>query len=62
VCENQVADVTLEPFAGVRCAECGRPWLRLDDERSRGYRADIEEEQPEVVFYCPECAQREFKD
>jgi hypothetical protein len=28
----------------------------------RAYRADIEEEQPEVVFYCPECAQREFKD
>jgi hypothetical protein len=27
----------------------------------RGYRADIEE-QPEVVFYRPECAQREFKD
>ena len=34
----------------------------LDDERRRGYRANIEEEPPEVVFYCPECAEREFED
>ena len=47
---NQLADVTVEPFTGVRCAECGRPWLRLYGERRRGYRTDIEEEQPEVVF------------
>jgi hypothetical protein len=26
-----------------------------------GYRADIEEKQPEVVF-CPDCAEREFGD
>jgi len=43
--------VNVEPLAGVvRCAECGRPWLRLDEERWRGYGADIEEEQPEVVL------------
>jgi hypothetical protein len=40
---EQLAGVSVELCAGVRCAEPGRPWLRLDGERWRGYRADIEE-------------------
>jgi hypothetical protein len=30
------------------CAECEARWLPTDDEP------------PELVFYCPECAEREF--
>jgi hypothetical protein len=32
-------------------------WLPADDERWEAYLTD---EPPEVAFYCPECAQREF--
>jgi hypothetical protein len=47
----------------VRCQECGA----LADEEARGwraYRCDLADEfgsdEPEVVYYCPECADREF--
>jgi hypothetical protein len=43
------------------CAECGAS----AENRARGwrmYRADLEDENdhPELVAYCPECAAREF--
>jgi hypothetical protein len=36
------------------CAECGELWLPIDEDRWRAYL--------ELVFYCPECAEREFGD
>jgi hypothetical protein len=43
------------------CVECGATADR-DAERWRVYRADLpdEDEQPELVAYCPDCAAREF--
>ena len=35
-----------------------RPWLPDDDERWQAWLTD--DEPPEVVFYCPTCAEREF--
>ena len=40
-----------------QCAECREVWLPRDDERWRAY-LDTDDE---VVFYCPECAEREFR-
>jgi hypothetical protein len=39
-----------------RCAECAERWLPTDEERWRAY-LDTDDE---LVFYCPECAEREF--
>lgn len=39
-----------------RCAECLEVWLLDDEERCRAY-LDTEDV---LVFYCPECAEREF--
>jgi hypothetical protein len=40
-----------------RCAECLDVWLPDDEERWRAY-LDTDDE---VVFYCPECAERELR-
>jgi hypothetical protein len=40
----------------LRCAECGAHWLSDDHERWRAYR----DTDWELVFYCPDCAEREF--
>jgi RNase P subunit RPR2 len=40
----------------LECVECGKVWLPADDERWRAY-LDTDDE---LVFYCPECAEREF--
>jgi hypothetical protein len=41
-------------------AVCHRQWLS-DDERWRAYHVGDDLDQPaELVFYCPERAQREF--
>ena len=52
------------PSGGValRCAECGRH-AEPDAAGWRGYRADDprdEGAEPELVFFCPVCAAREF--
>lgn len=39
------------------CQECRRPWLE-PRERWRVYLAD--DESPQGVPYCPDCATREF--
>jgi hypothetical protein len=41
------------------CAECVAVWLPADEERWAAYLTD--DEPPELVFYCPECAGRQFK-
>jgi hypothetical protein len=41
-----------------RCAECGKIWLPADGERWEAYLTD--DEPPELAFYCPGCAEREF--
>jgi len=44
------------------CAECGGKWLPDDEERWQAYLGVEEhiDEPAELVFYCPECAEREF--
>ena len=43
------------------CAECDRRCRPEDEERWRAYHVgDYLDEPPELVFYCPECAEREF--
>ena len=37
------------------CIECGDVWLPADEERWRAYR-----DTDSLVFYCAECAEREF--
>jgi hypothetical protein len=42
------------------CAVCRRPWV-ADDERWRAYPVGDDPSEPaELVFYCPECTEREF--
>jgi len=41
-----------------RCAERERFWWPLSEERWPAYLTD--DEPPELAFYCPECAEREF--
>jgi hypothetical protein len=43
----------------LRCMECDRRW---DDPRERWRVYFTDEEQPDCVSYCPECARREFDD
>jgi hypothetical protein len=43
----------------LECAECDVRWLPADEDRWSAYLTD--DEPPELVFYCPECAEREFK-
>jgi hypothetical protein len=42
------------------CAECELPWLPADEERWSAYLTD--DEPPEIAFYCPGCAEREFEE
>jgi hypothetical protein len=41
------------------CTECKRPWLDMTD---RWHAYVSEEGTPEVGFFCPACAEREFAD
>ena len=41
-----------------RCAECEAHWLPADEARWQTWLTD--DEPPELVFYCPLCAEREF--
>jgi hypothetical protein len=51
--------MSLEQVALIpQCAECGEFWLPDDQERWSAY-LDTDNE---VVFYCPDCAGREFGD
>jgi hypothetical protein len=51
------ASVNTESIALIpECAECCAVWLPGDEERWRAYHTD--DEPPELVFYCPECAER----
>ena len=43
------------------CAECSARWLPADAERWRAHLAGDDLDEPaELVFYCPECAERKF--
>ena len=41
-----------------RCAECEAAWLPADEECWQAWLTD--DDSAELVFYCPECAEREF--
>jgi len=44
------------------CAECGAYWLSDDEERWQAHLGSDDLDEPaELAFYCPECAEREFK-
>jgi hypothetical protein len=54
------------PLEGValipKCAECEAVWLPTDEERWLAHLGcDDLHEPAELVFYCPVCAEREFK-
>lgn len=53
------AQNTLTVLIAPRCEECLRRWLPGDSERWRAYRVDDGPEE-KLLFYCPECAEREF--
>lgn len=42
----------------LRCEECKRPWTEDELYGWRSYLTD--DEPPDVVLFCPECAEREF--
>jgi hypothetical protein len=42
-----------------RCAECEARWLPADEERWQAHWVDDGPEE-KLIFYCPECAEREF--
>jgi hypothetical protein len=41
-----------------RGAECDATWLPADEDRWQAYHTD--DDPPELAFYCPTCAEREF--
>jgi hypothetical protein len=43
-----------------RCTECEAHWLRAAEARWQAWLTD--DEPPELVFYCRDCAEREFGD
>jgi hypothetical protein len=46
-----------------RCAECEAHRPPADEERWRAYLGGDDLDEPaELVFYCPDCAEREFGD
>jgi hypothetical protein len=52
-------DVALIP----RCAECEAAWLPADNERWQAHLGcDEHLDEPELFFYCPECAERVGRD
>ena len=54
-----VGSVALIP----KCVECEAVWLPADDERWQAHLGcDEFFDSPEIVFYCPVCAEREFAD
>ena len=45
-----------------KCAECEPAWLMADEGRWRAYLGGDDLDEPaELVFYCPQCAEREFQ-
>jgi hypothetical protein len=42
-----------------RSTECESVWLPADEDRRQAYHTD--DAPPELAFYCPECAQHEFR-
>ncbi len=53
------------PVEGVslipKCVECEAVWLPTDEERWHAHLGGDDLDEPaELVFYCPECAEREF--
>ena len=54
--EQRTEQQTISTQAPQRCQEC--PALFTDGSRWRAYVTD--DAQPLLVFYCPDCAEREF--
>jgi hypothetical protein len=50
-----IEPVTLVP----QCIECGERWLPTDTDHWQAYWIDDGPDH-RLLFYCPECAEREF--
>jgi hypothetical protein len=61
---TSVAAMSAEQVALIpRCAECAAHWMPADEKPWSAYLGGLDVKEPaEVVFYCPECAQREFSE
>jgi hypothetical protein len=55
---RRISAVSTEVALIPQCVECGEVWLPADEDR---WQAHLDTED-ELVFYCRECAQREFSD
>jgi hypothetical protein len=52
--------MTAEPVASVpQCEECRRVWLTQETDP---WRCNLDADEDNLVFYCPDCADREFDD
>ena len=52
--------MSAEPVALMpQCGECRAVWLPADEERWEAYLTD--DEPPELAFFWPDCAAREFR-
>jgi hypothetical protein len=52
--------VSAEPVALTpQCEECNKVWLPTDEERWQAHWIDDGPDE-KLVFYCAECAEREF--
>jgi hypothetical protein len=54
--EDQAMSAPEQTAVIAECIECGEVWLPADEERWRAY-LDTDDS---LVFYCAECAEREF--
>ena len=50
---------TKPPSLVPHCAECPAVWLPADEARWQAYWIDDGPEE-KLLFYCPECSEREF--
>jgi hypothetical protein len=54
---SRIAAVSAEQVTLIpQCAECREVWLPADEDRWKAYL----DKDDELVFFCPECAEREF--
>lgn len=59
---SRIDTVSAEQVALIpQCVERSRVWLPLDRERWEAYWIDDGTEE-KLVFYCPQCGDREFAD
>jgi hypothetical protein len=57
----ETSTVSAEQVAEIpQCEECRRVWLPADSRRWQAHWVDDGSDE-KLVFFCPECAKREFR-